>query len=117
MSALYRDLDRRGLLEETTVVWMGEFGRTPDLNAQQGRDHWPAGFTAVLGGAGVGGGRVIGELDADGKEILKDPVKVPDLMATLLTLMGIDPNKRHRTSSGGADKITDQGKPVRSALD
>ena len=117
MSALYRDLDRRGLLEETAIVWMGEFGRTPDLNPQQGRDHWPDGFTVVLGGAGVGAGRVIGELDADGKEIRNDPVRVPDLMATLLTLMGIDPNKRHRTSSGAADKITDQGRPVRSALD
>jgi hypothetical protein len=117
MSALYRDLDRRGLLEETVVVWMGEFGRTPDLNAQQGRDHWSEGFTVVVGGAGVGGGRAIGELDADGKAILKDPVKVPDVMATLLTLMRIDPRQRHRTSSGGADRITDQGRPLRAVLD
>ncbi len=117
MSALYRDLDRRGLLEETVVVWMGEFGRTPELNAQQGRDHWPQGFSVVLGGAGVGGGRAIGELDADGREILKDAVKVPDLMATLLTLMGIDPKQRHRTLAGSADRITDQGRPVKSVLE
>jgi hypothetical protein len=117
MSALYRDLDRRGLLEETVVVWMGEFGRTPDLNAQQGRDHWPGGFTVVLGGAGVGGGRAIGELDPDGREIRKDPVRVPDLMATLLALMGVDPLRRHRTAQGGADRITDNGAPVKAALE
>ena len=65
----------------------------------------------------MGGGRAIGELDPDGKQILKDPVRVPDLMATLLALMGIDPLKRHRTASGGADRITDQGRPVKAVLD
>jgi hypothetical protein len=117
MSALFEDLERRGLLEETVVVWMGEFGRTPDINAGNGRDHWPNGFSVVLGGGGVRGGRVIGELDPDGKEIKKDAIRVPDLFATLCVLLGIDPAKRFVSHSTGTARITDRGVPVKRVYD
>jgi hypothetical protein len=114
MSALLHDLERRGLLDETVVVWMGEFGRTPAINGGKGRDHWPNGFSVVLGGGGVQGGRLIGELDEDGKEIKKDPVRVQDLFATLCVLLGIDPDKRFLSHSTGTVRLTDHGVPVKS---
>lgn len=114
MSALMHDLERRGLLDETVVVWMGEFGRTPDINGGKGRDHWPNGFSVVLGGGGVQGGRRIGELDEDGKEIQKEPVRVQDLFATLCVLLGIDPDKRFLSHSTGTVRLTDRGVPVKS---
>ncbi|HXX92585.1 MAG TPA: DUF1501 domain-containing protein [Planctomycetota bacterium] len=114
MSALFHDLERRGLLDETVVVWMGEFGRTPDINGGKGRDHWPTGFSVVLGGGGVQGGRSFGELDPDGKEIQKDPVRVQDLFATLCVLLGIDPDKRFLSHSTGTVRLTDHGVPVKS---
>lgn len=113
MSALLHDLERRGLLDETVVVWMGEFGRTPEINAGRGRDHWPGGFSVVLGGGGVQGGRVIGELDEDGREIRKDPIRVQDLFATLCVLLGIDPDKRFMSHSTGTVRLTDHGVPVK----
>lgn len=113
MGALYGDLRRRGLLESTVVVWMGEFGRTPRINGNRGRDHWPNGFTVVVGGGGAKGGRIIGELDPDGKEIKKDPVRVQDLFATLCVLMGIDPAKRFQSHTTGLVRLTDHGVPVR----
>ena len=116
MSALLHDLERRGLLDETVVVWMGEFGRTPDINGGKGRDHWPNGFSVVLGGGGVQGGRVIGDLDEDGKEIKKDPVRVQDLFATLCVLLGIDPDKRFLSHSTGTVRLTDHGVPVKSVF-
>jgi uncharacterized protein (DUF1501 family) len=89
--ALLEDLDSRGLLEETLVVWLGEFGRTPRLNHIAGRDHWPHCYTALLAGGGVRRGHVHGASDRIGAYPTDDPVKPDDLAATLFALLGIDP--------------------------
>jgi hypothetical protein len=99
-AALLGDLRERGMLESTLVVLMGEFGRTPKLNAQAGRDHWPrAGFVCLAGG-GVKGGQVIGATDGFGEVPVARPVGPPDLAFSILRLLGIDP-ARELTGPGG----------------
>jgi uncharacterized protein (DUF1501 family) len=108
-SALITDLRERGLLDSTLVVMMGEFGRTPKLNAAAGRDHWPrAGFVNLAGG-GVRGGQVIGATDAHGEAPIDRPISPPDLAFTLLQLLGIDPARELRTPSGRPIKIMSEG--------
>jgi hypothetical protein len=85
------DLDSRGLLDETLVVWMGEFGRTPKINANVSRDHWPNCYTTLLAGGGVKRGFVYGASDKQGAKPDRDPVKPDDLAATMFYLLGIDP--------------------------
>ncbi len=85
------DLDERGLLDTTLVVWMGEFGRTPRLNANISRDHWPMCYTTLLAGGGVKRGYVHGRSDKNGAYPDRDGVPVEDLAATLFHLLGIDP--------------------------
>jgi hypothetical protein len=85
------DLEERGLLETTLVVWMGEFGRTPKINANISRDHWPSCFTALLAGGGVKRGYVHGRSDRNGAYPDRDPVPIEDLAATMFHLLGIDP--------------------------
>ena len=85
------DLDDRGLLDETLVIWMGEFGRTPKINANISRDHWPQCYTVLLAGGGVKRGFVYGESDKHGAYPERDPVTLGDLAATMYTLLGIDP--------------------------
>lgn len=89
-AALIADLKKRGLLDSTLVVWMGEFGRTPAITNTEGRGHWPGNFCAVLAGGGVKGGQVIGETDETGQKIVSDPVRPQDLYATFASLMGWD---------------------------
>ncbi len=91
LPVLLDDLDQRGLLDTTLVIWMGEFGRTPEINKNAGRDHWPQCYTALLGGGGVKRGFVYGESDKYGMHPAKDPVRPEDLTATLFHLLGIDP--------------------------
>jgi hypothetical protein len=85
------DLDERGLLDDTLVVWMGEFGRTPKINANVSRDHWPGCYTALLAGGGVKRGYVHGASDKNASYPARDPVKPDDLAATMFYLLGIDP--------------------------
>lgn len=92
LPTLLDDLEDRGLLEDTLVLWMGEFGRTPKINKNESRDHWPQCYTALLAGGGVKRGYVHGASDANGMFPDKHPVRPEDLAATLYTLMGIDPN-------------------------
>jgi len=115
-AALMDDLAARGLLDETIVLWMGEFGRTPTINARNGRDHYPRVTCAVLGGGGLQGGRVVGETDRLGANVVKDPVGVPDLFATLVQAFGVDPKRRFRTEFGGTATLTDNGTPIRGLL-
>ena len=82
-ATLMRDLSDRGLLDSTLVVWMGEFGRTPTINPQQGRDHFPTAWSTVLAGGGIRGGQVYGRTSPDGTQIDDSPVSVPDLLATV----------------------------------
>jgi uncharacterized protein (DUF1501 family) len=90
LSALLQDLDRSGRLGETLVVCMGEFGRTPKINKNAGRDHWGECSSALLAGGGVRGGRVIGASDRHAAYPISDPVDPADLQATLYHCMGLD---------------------------
>ncbi len=114
--ALLADLDSRGLLSETLVVWMGEFGRTPEINPQRGRDHHSAVFSAVLAGGGVRGGQVIGASDAAGRTVADRPVTVPDLLATCYQAMGISTTSVYSTPLGRPVAILEEGKAVEGML-
>jgi hypothetical protein len=94
MSALVEDLDRRGLLATTLVVWMGEFGRTPQCTGG-GRNHWARAWSSVLIGGGIKGGQVIGRTDRDGAAVTERPISVPDFLATVCTILGIDFTKKN----------------------
>src|SRR5262249_59292686 len=90
-SALIEDLEARGLLDSTLVLALGEFGRTPRVNASAGRDHWPDCYTAVLAGGGVQGGAIYGASDRIGAYPASDPVTPADLAATVFWRFGLDP--------------------------
>lgn len=109
-SALIEDLQQRRLLEETLVVVMGEFGRTPKLNTGGGRDHWPRVFSVVLAGGGVRGGQVIGASDRIGESPLHRPCSPSDLAHTIYTLLGIDPDGELITPDGRPIRINQDGK-------
>jgi uncharacterized protein (DUF1501 family) len=114
-SALIKDLRERKLLDKTLVIWAGEFGRTPTVNAAGGRDHWPMGFSVALAGGGIRGGTVVGATDPDAKADPKDPVTVGSLHATALTAVGIDPTKLNQTPIGRTVKLA-EGQPVEALL-
>lgn len=95
-SSLIADLRSRGMLNSTLVVWMGEFGRSPQINSKGGRDHWPHSWSAVVAGGGIKGGQVIGSTDNQGCEITDSPVSVPDLQATLCKRLGIDDSNHNQ---------------------
>lgn len=99
-STLMDDLDQRGMLDETLIVVMGEFGRTPKLNVSGGRDHWPRVFSVALAGGGIQGGQVIGTSDSVGEGPKDRPVTPSDLAATIYTLLGIDPTLELQTADG-----------------
>jgi hypothetical protein len=113
MAGLLADLDRRGMLEETLVLCLGEFGRTPRVNAGQGRDHWTRNFAAVVAGGGMAGGRVVGRTDRLGLEPVERPVSVQDFFATLYDRLGIDVGKKFQTPAGRPIRILDGGEPVK----
>jgi uncharacterized protein (DUF1501 family) len=116
-SALMTDLDERGLLESTVIVWMGEFGRTPKFGRPDGRDHWPNSFSAVLAGGGIRGGQVIGDTGADGAAIKDRPVTVPEFLATVCEALGIDHQKQNMSNVGRPIRIVAPGtRAVREAL-
>lgn len=110
-SALLTDLEQRGMLGSTLIILTGEFGRTAEININNGRDHWPNCFSLVLAGAGVPAGQVIGASDKDGMYVKDHPVEVPDLMATVFKKLGIDYTKEYVSNIGRPLKIAD-GKPV-----
>ena len=116
MSSLLDDLARRGLLESTLVLWMGDFGRTPRINANAGRDHYPQASSVVLAGGGVRGGQVLGATDADGIEIRDRAVTVPDLFRTIAVLLGVDPDVVRIAPSGRPIKTVDRGQLVKELL-
>jgi hypothetical protein len=100
LTGLISDLDERGMLDETLIVVMGEFGRTPKLNTAGGRDHWPRVFSVALAGGGVRGGQVIGSSDSVGESPADRPITPADLAATIYTLLGVDPARELQTSDG-----------------
>jgi hypothetical protein len=111
-AALVADLKQRGMLDSTLIVWMGEFGRTPRINPNSGRDHYPRAFSAVLAGGGVKGGQVIGATDAGGDNVKGKPVGVSDMLRTICHALGIDANKENMSSIGRPIKIVDGGEVV-----
>jgi RNA polymerase sigma factor (sigma-70 family) len=116
-AALLRDLKERKLLDRTLIVWMGEFGRTPRINAGDGRDHWGRGFSVVLGGAGIKGGQVIGKTSDDGTRIDETPVTPAELHATIVRALGLDPKKENKANTGEMVPLVEDGaKPVKEAL-
>ena len=113
---LMDDLKTLGLWDDTVVIWMGEFGRTPQINGNTGRDHFPNVTPVVLGGGGLKGGQVIGQTNDKGLEIASGKVTVPDLFATLLTALGVDPAFEFRTEFGAIALASDHGKPIAGLL-
>jgi hypothetical protein len=109
MAALIQDLEQRGLLKDTLVVWMGEFGRTPQINPLAGRDHWPNTGVAVFAGAGVPGGQVVGQTDIKGAEPKDRKISPEDIATTLYTKLGVQSDKVVETPQGRPSKIVDNG--------
>ena len=117
IAALIRDLQQRGLFDETLIVWAGEFGRTPHSTGRDGRDHHPEGFSAWLAGGGVKGGTIYGATDELGMHAVENICTMHDLHATILHLLGLD-HERLTFRSGGRDhRLTDvHGHVVREIL-
>ena len=116
MAQLINDLKQRGMLERTMVIWMGEFGRTPRINARGGRDHFPNAFNVALAGGGIRGGQVIGKTDAGGERVTDRPVTVSDLFRTVYTALGIDSDYENMSHIGRPIKLVDGGEIVKELL-
>ena len=116
-ATLMTDLRTRGLLDSTLIVWMGEFGRTPKINETAGRDHFPVAWSTVLAGGGIRGGRAIGNTGVDGEEVKDRPVQVPDLLATVIKALGIDPTKQNLVENGRPIRLVDpKANPIKELL-
>lgn len=114
---LIEDLKARGLFESTLVVCAGEFGRTPEINDQDGRDHHSEAFSVVLAGGGIRGGQAVGRTDERGAQVVQRPVTVPDLFATILTLAGVDLATEFRTRERRPIRVVNEsGKAVSELL-
>jgi uncharacterized protein (DUF1501 family) len=115
MPTFLEDMDQRGLLKDTLVVWMGEFGRTPKINKNVSRDHWPQCYTTLLAGGGVKRGFVYGASDKDGAYPAEKPVRPDDLAATIFYLLGIDP---HTEVYGVGDRplVIAEGNPAMGVM-
>jgi uncharacterized protein (DUF1501 family) len=114
---LMHDLKERGLLDTTLIVWMGEFGRTPKINGNKGRDHWASSWSTVLAGGGIKGGQAVGKTSPDGMEVTDRPVAVTDLLATVCLALGIDPMKQNNSNVGRPIRIVDKSaQPITEIL-
>lgn len=113
MGALVRDLNDRGLWRNTVLVWMGEFGRTPRINQNTGRDHWARNWSVVVGGGAIRGGQAYGTTNADGTDVATNPVRVGDVFATVYRALGIDPATQVRDAIGRPFAIaSSNGRPI-----
>ncbi|MFU7561981.1 DUF1501 domain-containing protein [Stieleria sp. JC731] len=112
MSALVEDLEQRGLLQDTAIIWMGEFGRTPRINQNAGRDHWARAWSCVVGGAGIKGGLAVGETSSDGTEVESEPFRSEDLMATVCKGLGISLDTTFMSKNRRPMKIANGGKVI-----
>ncbi len=115
-SALITDLEQRGLLDETLVIAMGEFGRTPKLNPRGGRDHWPRVFSVMMCGGGIPRGMVLGASDRVGESPQLEPVTPADLIHTLCIRLGIDPRSSWTSPDGRPIQINSHGNPIHALL-
>ena len=115
-AALLEDLDQRGMLDTTLVIANGEFGRTPKINSDAGRDHHCKAWSVVFAGAGITGGRVLGATDKTGTEVTDLPVEPEDLLYTIYSILGIDPTKEHHTPIGRPVKNANGGSMIKGLV-
>ncbi|MCA9123129.1 MAG: DUF1501 domain-containing protein [Planctomycetales bacterium] len=115
-SALVEDLEQRSMLDDTLVVVMGEFGRTPKLNVSGGRDHWPRVFSVAVAGGGMAGGQVVGTSDSVGESPKDRPITPADLACTIYRSLGIDPKHLLRTADGRPIEVNRDGQPIRELI-
>jgi hypothetical protein len=116
-ATLMTDLKDRGLLDSTLIVWMGEFGRTPKINPQMGRDHFPNAWSTVLAGGGIKGGQAVGKTSKDGTTVEERPVSVGDFIATVATALGIDPRKQNISNVSRPIRIAEPtAEPIKEVL-
>jgi hypothetical protein len=113
--ALMSELKERGLLEVTTILWMGEFGRTPAINGNAGRDHHPQAWTCVMAGGGIQGGQAYGKTSDNGTEVEDGKVDVGDVLCTLCHALGVDPDTENMTDLGRPIRIA-EGNPITDVL-
>ena len=113
MGTLVKDLVDRGMWQNTVMVWMGEFGRTPRINQNAGRDHWARCWSIVVGGGAIKGGQVYGSTNEDGLDVATNPVRIGDVFATLYRGLGIDPTTQIRDPIGRPFAIAGgNGRPI-----
>src|SRR5262249_33740585 len=117
-ATLMEDLRSKGLLEATTIVWMGEFGRTPKIVAdRKGPGHWATSWSTVLAGGGIKGGQGVGRTSKDGMTVEERPVSVPDLLATVALALGIDPMKQNDSNVGRPIRFAEPtAKPIKEVI-
>jgi uncharacterized protein (DUF1501 family) len=115
-AALLQDLHQRGLLDNTLVVWFGDFGRTPKVNPSAGRDHWSTAGVATMGGGGVRLGQVVGATNALGEVVVDSPVRPQDLAATIYTALGVPLHTWYRSHDGRPIELVPTGRPVRQLI-
>ena len=113
MSSLVADLADRGMLDDTVVMWMGEFSRTPNINGGGGRDHWARSWSVVVGGGGFKRGVVVGETSSDGKEVVSEAYSSQDLMASVLKSLGVSLETTFTAKNGRPMKIANSGKVIK----
>jgi hypothetical protein len=113
MSALTEDLDQRGLLQDTVIIWMGEFSRTPRINGNAGRDHWARSWSVVVGGGGINGGIAVGATNDDGTRVDTEPYTSQDVMASVCHALGISLETTFTSASGRPMKIANGGKLIK----
>jgi uncharacterized protein (DUF1501 family) len=113
MSALVEDLNQRGMLEDTVIVWMGDFGRTPRINGRAGRDHWARSWSCVIGGGGIKGGIAVGKTNVDGTAVDTQPYSSQDLMASALKALGISLETTFTTLNNRPKKIANSGTVIK----
>lgn len=113
LGTLFEDLETKGLLESTVVVLATEFGRTPRINLNTGRDHFPSAFSCLIGGGGIKGGQAVGKTNAEGTKVVKDKVSVPDFNASIGHALGLDLDKVVHSRSGRPFTVANKGKPIK----
>jgi uncharacterized protein (DUF1501 family) len=116
VSALLGDLHERGLLQDTLVMIFGEFGRTPKINAQAGRDHWSQAMSIILAGGGAPGGLVYGSTDRNGAFVTDRSHSPADFACTVYHLLGIDPHQHYPAPNGQPTPIVRDGEPIRAIV-
>jgi hypothetical protein len=112
MSALVEDLTQRGMINDVVLVWMGEFGRTPRINQDVGRDHWAASWSVVMGGGGLKGGKAVGETDKEGTSVVGKSYLPGDVWATAAYALGIPLDTVHTSGRGRPMKLANGGQPI-----